>query len=1234
MKKEWIINNQYSVVELIGTGDIATVYKAWDSVLKKFVAVKKIHKKYSSNKDYMEAFNKYAVNAAKLEHENIVRLINYIKDDSGNLYVVMDYIKGVSLDYFIEKCKRDSIEIPVEISLYIISEIIKALDYAHTVRDEVTEEILNIIHRNIYPGNIILYFDGRIRLADFAIAGEIEQRIKTTERESLGEKISYMSPEQIEGENNIDKRSDIFSCGAVMYEILTGQKAIVGNTDLDIWQKVLNVNIDFSKLNAGQLSPEIQSIVKKTLQKSPEKRYKNSAEMFLDIKRYLNNVAPTMELTEQYKDFIKDLLQNEIRVTKEKMDKDLKQDLNVSGVVKEDPRKEEEFEEIQKEDLSDVPKSQELQDKSVQEESREEYSDKESTGETEVKITPDETFASDKGFDEEPVMEPEEAVSEKEPEVEVPGTKEPEEEEEFEPAEDDSIHAAGGLVDDDEKEAVWDKPSVIYDESERMQGPGIYEPPVSRTYYDDEFADKSSEDKDKTVFDFVLDTAKKYRKVFISVVIAIIIAFINFTILDTYMQFTEWGIKIHNIVWPPALKIDTVPSNARIELVKGSVDIIEKNGYKVLTPSYIEKIQPGLYTLRVIKEGYGEMVRRVTVFGKQHGQQAIAVAGGKVCNGIHVVPFEVELEINSVPENTELYIDGKKVGQTPFKGQLEIGHHNFYLLKEGFEALGRSDIGSEYNPKDIEYGMGICLLDTSKSIEDQTAIDYRFWQMKEAHTQSGGKKYVITGSLWKRFSVTSIPEGAEVYINDAPISDGTTPIENLILMAGKHKIKMKKKNYITWEGEINVSADAISDISTIMKKEITIHAYKAGSSRKDLGASVKIVGTNIKGKTPLTVTLPHGRYVFKMEKPPAYQSAKIKKDIGKIKDKLYIKMKLRPPHLTLKVKDYTTGKKIKDATVWVGGNYWRRTDSKGIASDYIYEKMATNEFDIEVKADKYDDYRTVVKIAKGQRKKFEVTLGVPKDGKIIIEVQNKFLGTSVYLDGEYVGEDSQIISNVPWSYHNVEFRFNNINKTIVEKVKTDKSNKILILKVIQQENDIMVVKEQPFHLEIEVKDFKSGKAVEAATVFVNDKIWARTSKTGSASGYIEEQAGELKLKIQASSYEDYKLMTYAERNKWDKKQVTLGVPKDGTLVIDIPENIYESSFYLDGEYKGDNVSLVSNIARTERIIEIKAEQFKNKVVKKIKFSKPNQLIMLRLIREGKEYYLQELNPETYLENSK
>lgn len=321
-----IINDQYLIIRQIGGGKYVSVYKAWDSMLQKIVAVRKISKDYVKNPESIGVVHKRLINTAKLEHENIVRVVNFIKNSEGDVYLIMDYVMGIGLDDLLKKCSQNSIKIQANIVLYVMQEILKALDYAYSLKDELTGKLLKVLHYDICSSNIMLYFNGRIKLTGFGIA-RIGQDLGTmSEKDKLTERLAYMSPEQVEMSGNIDERSDLFSCGTLLYELLSGEKAFTGINELNILRKIRKAEIDFSKLQEAKIDNELQKIVKKSLQKSPDDRYRSPAEMFLDIKRYSVRNLSAEGKKDEFTEFLSKNVNDDIKERRQEMEKDSKLD--------------------------------------------------------------------------------------------------------------------------------------------------------------------------------------------------------------------------------------------------------------------------------------------------------------------------------------------------------------------------------------------------------------------------------------------------------------------------------------------------------------------------------------------------------------------------------------------------------------------------------------------------------------------------------------------------------------------------------------------------------------------------------------------------------------------------------------------------------------------------------------------------------------------------------------------
>jgi serine/threonine protein kinase len=310
MRKE-LIRNRYLLLKQIGSGGFATVFQAWDYNLEKFVAVKRILQHLTSTAIVVDTFRQEALRSAKLQHENIVQVYDFFRSVGNICYIIMEYVRGKDLLLVMKRCKEKKVALPPDVALKMLLSVAKALGYAHEKRDEIKGEFLGILHLDVSPANIMIYSDGRIKLTDFGIAKAVQAGAKseTDARNVFKGKYNYMSPEQIRG-TNIDHRSDLFSLGIVLYELLTGLKPFDASSDNEIMDKILKSNPDFSKVPA-----ELSEILKKLLEKNPIKRYKSSKELIAaleqlysktygdvsqeSIAEFLNGLFPELQTAEE-----------------------------------------------------------------------------------------------------------------------------------------------------------------------------------------------------------------------------------------------------------------------------------------------------------------------------------------------------------------------------------------------------------------------------------------------------------------------------------------------------------------------------------------------------------------------------------------------------------------------------------------------------------------------------------------------------------------------------------------------------------------------------------------------------------------------------------------------------------------------------------------------------------------------------------------------------------------------
>jgi TonB family protein len=283
---------QYVLLEKIATGGMAEVWKArmrGAEGFQKIVAIKKILPHLSDNQEFIAMFVDEAKLAAQLNHNNIVHI--YDLDKVGDsYYIAMEYIDGHDLKNILKQAQERGQPMTVEVALFIASKVASALDYAHRKRD-FDEKDLSLVHRDVSPQNVLISQEGDIKLCDFGIA-KAASKASHTQVGALKGKLQYMSPEQASGKA-IDRRSDIFALGTVLFEMLTGRKLFTGENEISILEQVREARIVPPSQFNDEVTADIDRVVFKTLQKDPAARYQTAGDMARDIDAILYNVKPT-----------------------------------------------------------------------------------------------------------------------------------------------------------------------------------------------------------------------------------------------------------------------------------------------------------------------------------------------------------------------------------------------------------------------------------------------------------------------------------------------------------------------------------------------------------------------------------------------------------------------------------------------------------------------------------------------------------------------------------------------------------------------------------------------------------------------------------------------------------------------------------------------------------------------------------------------------------------------------
>ena len=301
---------KYQLVEKIATGGMAEIFRAVSTSIsgfKKEVAVKRILPHLSCDAEFVSLFIDEAKLTVSLSHGNIVQVFDFGRIDS-NYYLAMEYVAGRDLTDVLIKQSRRQHGVPVPIALFIIKEILRGLEYAHTRRGS-DGVALGIVHRDVSPHNVLLSYDGEVKLTDFGIA-KARTRVSLTRPGVVVGKFAYMSPEQARG-REVDARSDVYSAGITLYETLTGRRLFHSDDPARVLAKVRDPNVAPPSKYAPSLSGRIDHLVMTALAASPSERFPSCRAFGTAVERELALIAP--ELSDAHVSrFMKDLFEDEV----------------------------------------------------------------------------------------------------------------------------------------------------------------------------------------------------------------------------------------------------------------------------------------------------------------------------------------------------------------------------------------------------------------------------------------------------------------------------------------------------------------------------------------------------------------------------------------------------------------------------------------------------------------------------------------------------------------------------------------------------------------------------------------------------------------------------------------------------------------------------------------------------------------------------------------------------------
>ncbi len=282
----------YELLDRVAIGGMAEVFKAKKTGVEGFekvVALKRILPHLSDNKEFLDMFVDEAKMVAGLTHPNIVQIYELNRIDKS-YYIAMEYVHGRDLRTIMRRAREKGLRMPLDLSLRVVSQVCAALEYAHRKKDD-RGRPMDIVHRDVSPQNILISFEGDVKLVDFGIA-KAATKASNTDRGALRGKLLYMSPEQAWG-RTIDRRSDVFSLGIVLYEMVTETKPFIGaGTELTILELVRQCVITPAREVNPRVPEALDRVIMKALARDPNERFQDAGQMQRGLERFLRERPP------------------------------------------------------------------------------------------------------------------------------------------------------------------------------------------------------------------------------------------------------------------------------------------------------------------------------------------------------------------------------------------------------------------------------------------------------------------------------------------------------------------------------------------------------------------------------------------------------------------------------------------------------------------------------------------------------------------------------------------------------------------------------------------------------------------------------------------------------------------------------------------------------------------------------------------------------------------------------
>ena len=829
-----ILQNKYEIVSRIKQGGFGIVYYGFDRIFEKPIAIKAVEPSLLNDAKYVDLFLAEARNAAKLSHNNIVHIFDLVKDENGQYYIIMEFIEGYDLGRILRQCKKKKVTFPLDLSVYIIKEICKALEYAHNKRDLLTNKPMKLVHQDISPSNVMISVTGQVKLIDFGLARLRVQQKKSKDIVYSG-KLPYMAPEQING-GVVDRRTDIFSLGTIFYELIIGERLIEVEDPNEALQKFKKFKINKTVLDEHDIPQLIQTVLIKMLQKNAEERYFGANGVYMDLIEFLMSNSHTVELSDELGAYIQDL-------------------------YKEDQISESEIHEPVKEEKKPVPadhSDQHLSEnkKKMKRESKEQAMQTEDS--ISVKIEADDEKQTNNGELEKLLSEIESDFSQP-PKMKLV-----------------SKYDTKTIEESDAKEQVQKE----FSKPLQLTVPSIV----------DKFKEEEEgEDDLKTVIDVIRLSAKTLGRKIRSTVIGLVVIMLILLSLDIVTGTSPVGRAIYNQFFPPAIRIETVPSGAMI--------YIDNQRVPGKTPLAIEKIQPGIHQLTLTHAGYAPIIKSLQVPPK--GKMNVMGETNDEDQHSYTFHFKAQIEINSDPVGGTIFLNKVEYPQkTPAVLEWEVGKPlSIEMENKGFDRI--SDLT-------------LNLLEENAEIKDTTRWNFRKYD-------GTIRKYQIYGKFRKSIKLKIIPGDVAWFVDGASKASGRSSSSDfLALSGGKHEILFRKQGFNDKLISLNINENAPESLMIILDRLVRIQAkdVEAADSTFIAATVTKYISNGktyaLNKLTPCEISLPAVETDIYLQKQ-GYQEQVI--TVNPQDTVVVAKMSVAPMEIEILVHDALTGLPVTNASI-------------------------------------------------------------------------------------------------------------------------------------------------------------------------------------------------------------------------------------------------------------------------------------------------------------------------------